>query len=134
VPDVQVEKEGWSMPWNRKANGTPPPDRHPYTIWATRPEGIDEVGCIYSAQGFEFDYIGVIWGPDLRWDPHKSRWLADLKASKDNGWKKGLAAQPDVAVEQLQHIYRVLATRGMKGAHFYFVDENTRRRIEGLLE
>ena len=33
--------------------------------------GIEQVGCIYTAQGFEFDYAGIIFGLDLRfmiWD------------------------------------------------------------------
>ena len=127
VRDVTIG--GWSMPWNRKAEGNPPADRHPYTIWASQPQGINEVGCIYSAQGFEFDYVGVIWGLDLRWDARGGRWVSDIRASKDTGWKKGLLEQPEVAVQQLQHIYRVLATRGMKGAHFYFLDESTKRHF-----
>jgi DUF2075 family protein len=34
-------------------------------------DGIAEVnvGCVYTVQSFEFDYFGVIWGRDLRWDP-----------------------------------------------------------------
>jgi len=31
---------------------------------ASAKEGIDQVGCVYTAQGFEFDYVGVICGPD----------------------------------------------------------------------
>ena len=34
-------------------------------FWASAKEGIDQVGCVYTAQGFEFDYVGVIVGPDL---------------------------------------------------------------------
>ena len=29
-------------------------------LWAYDPRGIDQVGCVYTAQGFEFDYCGVI--------------------------------------------------------------------------
>ena len=29
-------------------------------FWASAGEGIDQVGCVYTAQGFEFDYVGVI--------------------------------------------------------------------------
>jgi DUF2075 family protein len=35
------------------------------TLWAHDPRGVDQVGCVYTAQGFEFDYVGVIWGTDL---------------------------------------------------------------------
>ena len=33
--------------------------------WASAKEGIDQVGCVYTAQGFEFDDVGRIVGPDL---------------------------------------------------------------------
>ena len=39
--------------------------------WAYRTEGVKQIGCIYTAQGFEFDYIGVIIGNDLIHDREK---------------------------------------------------------------
>ena len=56
----------------RLADGIPP-ERY----WASDPAGINQVGCIYTAQGFEFDYVGVIIGPDLRWDPSSEEWIGD---------------------------------------------------------
>lgn len=40
-------------------------------FWTKDPQGINQVGCIYSAQGFEFDYVGVILGPDIKYDAKK---------------------------------------------------------------
>ncbi|MBZ5689784.1 MAG: DUF2075 domain-containing protein [Acidobacteriia bacterium] len=34
------------------------------SLWAYDQGGINQVGCIYTAQGFEFDYEGVIFGND----------------------------------------------------------------------
>lgn len=139
VRDVKIG--GWSMPWNRKPpemckrkGSMPPPAQHPYTIWATQGRGVEEIGCIYSAQGFEFDYVGVIWGRDLRWDERRRRWLPELGANSDTSFKRGLTKDPELAVRQLAHVYRVLATRGMKGAYFYFQDAETRRHVESLLK
>lgn len=36
--------------------------------WAVEKEGINQIGCIFSIQGLEIDYIGVIIGPDLDYD------------------------------------------------------------------
>lgn len=33
--------------------------------WATDPTGFEQVGCVYTAQGFEYDYAGVTMGADL---------------------------------------------------------------------
>ena len=65
VDDVVIGE--WRRPWNRKeAKGKTYKDQsHPYTLWATTAEGQEQVGCIYSAQGFEFERVGVIWGHDL---------------------------------------------------------------------
>lgn len=57
-----------------KARGSPQASP-PWFEWAYRPEGVHQVGCIYTAQGFEFDYIGVIFGPDLVYDPLHTRWV-----------------------------------------------------------
>ena len=43
-------------------------------LWAYDPNGINQIGCIYTAQGFEFDYVGVIFGNDLYYNPDKGKW------------------------------------------------------------
>jgi len=60
VHDVVID--GWSRPWNAKAlaSRSYKPESHPYRLWAETPLGETQVGCIYSAQGFEFDRVGVI--------------------------------------------------------------------------
>jgi len=44
---------------------------------------MNQVGCVYTAQGFEFDYVGVVWGRDLRWDPATNDWRGDPSHSHD---------------------------------------------------
>ncbi len=116
----------WRRPWNRKVqkNKAYKPNRHPYTLWATTAEGLGQVGCIYSAQGFEFDRVGVIWGPDLVW--RGDRWVGDKKKSKDGGLK---GATGDDVTRLLRHAYRVLLTRGMKKTMVLCLDEETRRHV-----
>lgn len=59
IPDVRIGS--WSRPWNRRSRGVERANEHPYTIWARGlSDPLEQVGCIYSIQGFEFDYIGVI--------------------------------------------------------------------------
>lgn len=59
VDDVAIGH--FRRPWNAKPEarrllkGIP---RAP--LWAYSPGGENQVGCIYTAQGFEFDYVGVI--------------------------------------------------------------------------
>lgn len=124
VEDVVIGD--WRKPWNRKAaaNRQYPPERHPYTLWATTAEGQQQVGCIYSIQGFEFDRVGVIWGPDLVW--RDGTWVGQKKVSKDPGLR---AATPDQVTQLIRHAYRVLLTRGMKGTAILCLDEETRDHL-----
>jgi uncharacterized protein len=119
VEDVQVA--GYSRPWNAKPNaGRLAPGVPPAPIWATDPRGVDQVGCIYTAQGFEFDYAGVIFGDDLVW--RKDHWVADKKRSADSVVKRS-GERFEALVRQT---YRVLLSRGMKGCYVYFTDQETR--------
>ncbi|MBA2453181.1 MAG: DUF2075 domain-containing protein [Chloroflexia bacterium] len=121
VPDVEVGD--WRMPWNAKsrggrlAAGIPKED-----FWASDPRGIEQVGCIYTAQGFEYDYAGVIFGRDLCYDPEAGTWNGDPRVSHDTVVKRS----PGRFVDLVKNTYRVLFTRGMKGCYVYFEDENTR--------
>ena len=53
----------WSRPWNNPKD-TKIGDAPGRPYWALDPAGFHQVGCIYTAQGFEYDYSGVIIGPD----------------------------------------------------------------------
>lgn len=126
VDDVVVGE--WKKPWNKKVQGSPPPERNPYTIWATKDEGIEQVGCIYSAQGMEFDYCGVIVGNDLTWNAETNTW----QANKQNSFDKPVKRSGEL-VSNLANTYRVLMSRGMKGTYVYFLDEETKKHFIEML-
>lgn len=118
----------WTRPWNvygdRSVDGAPPA-----ALWATDPNGFGQVGCVYTAQGFEYDWSGVILGPDLVW--RGDRWTVDRTASKDPVFTK---ATPDVQVDRLiRNTYKVLLTRGMVGTVVYSTDPETRDKLRELI-
>ena len=123
--DVQIGS--WHKPWNNKkptshggAPGTP--------FWASDAAGFEQVGCVYTAQGFEYDYAGVIMGPDLVW--RSGQWVARPEHSHDSQAKRGTPAQFDRAV---RNTYKVLLTRGLRGATVYSTDAETQALLESLI-
>ncbi|RLP93451.1 DUF2075 domain-containing protein [Micromonospora sp. CV4] len=122
VDDVVID--GWKRPWNSRAtrmlNGIPPSD-----LWATDDGGFGQIGCVYTAQGLEYDYAGVILGPDLVW--RGEAWVVNPRASHDAKVKGALNIG-----ELVRNTYRVLATRGMRGAVLYSVDPETRAKLASL--
>jgi DUF2075 family protein len=100
------------------------------TLWADDPNGINQVGCVYNAQGFEFDYVGVIMGPDLRYNFDKQAWEGHPESSHDAVVKRDRERFTDLT----KHTYRVLFSRGMKGCFAYFMDKDTERLIKSRME
>lgn len=118
-------------PWNarpearRLAKGIPKA-----TLWAHEPNGVEQVGCIYTAQGFEFDYVGVIFGNDLIYDFDGQTWAGVRENSRDPVVRKSR----DKFVDLTKNTYRVLLSRGMKGCYAYFMDKDTERFIRSRTE
>jgi DUF2075 family protein len=86
------------------------------------------VGCIYTAQGFEVDYAGVIIGEDLRYDPDLGDWVPDPSKSSDSAISRRLSREDQLRL--LKQAYRVLLSRGMKGCYVYAVDPETRKFLQ----
>jgi hypothetical protein len=130
VEDVQVGN--WRRPWNARPEMTGLPKGIPRSnYWATDPAGIDQVGCVYTAQGFEFDYAGVIWGRDLRYDPKAGAWIGDRKESADPAVKR---ADDGEFLQLVKSTYRVLLTRGLKGCYVTFLDPDTEAFVRSRIE
>jgi DUF2075 family protein len=129
VKDVRIGE--FAMPWETHDKITSIPKGYVrWYEWAYRPEGIKQVGCIYTAQGFEFDYIGVIIGNDLCVDRKTGKIGADISATKDPMLKRS----PDNFEKHVKNIYRTLLTRGMKGCYVYFTDKETEEYFRGRME
>lgn len=126
LPDDVVIGQ-WARPWNNK-NERAHGDAPGRSLWATQDGGFGQVGCVYTAQGFEYDWSGVILGPDLVWRDGQFR--ADVSASRDGAFKGRGAASFDTFV---RNVYKVLLTRGMMGTVLYSTDEQTRRMLKGLI-
>ena len=112
--DVKIGS--FAMPWETKDTINPIPKGYvKWYEWAYKPEGIKQVGCIYTAQGFEFDYVGVIIGPDLYYDTNSHKIETNKKATRDPKLRQSGASFD----EYVRNIYRVLMSRGMKGCYVY---------------
>ena len=48
-----------------------------YDNWITSPNAVNEIGCIHTVQGYDLNYLGVIIGEDLKYDPDKKQIYAD---------------------------------------------------------
>jgi len=121
----------YKRPWNAKPDAKKLAVNIPKApLWAYDPNGINQIGCVYTAQGFEFDYVGVIFGKDLTYNLDNGQWQADNKQSFDTTVKRSKGKFIDL----VKNTYRVLLSRGMKGCYVYFEDKNTERFFRSRME
>lgn len=102
-------------------------------IWAINPNSFEEVGCIHTAQGLEFEYVGVLIGKDLRYDKSTKTIITDKTAiSKDDRSSGIRTANDDDARRLILNTYKTLMTRGMKGCFVYCEDEALKEYFESM--
>lgn len=119
----------WGISWNLEGG----------EAFAIDPTSIDEAGCIHTVQGLEFDYVGVIIGPDMGFDGERVTTDFHMRSRSDQsirGLKKMERENPDHARklgdEIVRNTYRVLMTRGMKGCYVYCTDEGLAAHLREL--
>ncbi|MFC7303001.1 DNA/RNA helicase domain-containing protein [Streptomyces monticola] len=119
----------WARPWHQQGDRAGP-GAPAGQDWPLHPTGIDQIGTVYAAAGFEFDWCGVIIGPDLLW--RDGRWVVDRHASKDPALRKQ-SVSDELADRCIRNAYRVLMTRGTRGTVLYSTDPETRDRLRQLV-
>lgn len=101
-------------------------------IWAINPKSFEEVGCIHTAQGLEFDYVGVLIGKDLKYVD--GRVVTDKTAISADDRTSGIrGASDDVARKLILNTYKTLLTRGQKGCYVYCEDEGLRSYFKRMV-
>ncbi len=128
VHDIRIGD--FEMSWNLASTKT----------YAIDENSVNEVGCIHTSQGLEFDYAGVIIGDDMRYENGHIVTDFTKRASTDQsikGIKKLYKEDPQFALKEADEIikntYRTLMTRGMKGCYVYCTDTNLANYLKARL-
>lgn len=138
----------WESKKNPKAYDLSLPDQDFYMQWnfinsvtyAIDPDSVNQVGCIHTSQGLEFDYVGIIIGDDLRYEDgiitdftKRAKTDKSLKGIKTIASKNRERAD-QIADEIIKNTYRTLLTRGQKGCYVYCTDDNLREYLKDRLQ
>ena len=128
--DIVIPEHKFRAQWNLSNDDT----------WSISTGSVSQIGCIHTCQGLEFDYVGVIIGPDIIYrDGHI---LVDpSKRSPDDytirGYKtmmkSDLEGTKNLIRQIIKNTYRTLMTRGMKGCYLYVTDKGLREYIRSRI-
>ena len=111
-----IEIEGYRYVWNMSN-----------VEWIMRKESVDEIGCIHTTQGYDLNYVGVIFGREIDYDEFENRIVVDLDRFYDSNVKKG--TDPDVVRKYILNAYKVMMTRGIKGCYIYVCNPSLRKYL-----
>lgn len=124
VMDIVFPEYGFAAQWNLNDDGM---------LWAIADDSVEQIGCIHTCQGLEFDYVGVIIGDDFVIRDGRVVTDATKRARQDRsvrGYKTMIQKQPEyaraLADQIIKNTYRTLMTRGQKGCFLYATDPETR--------
>ena len=128
VHDIIIPEYNFEMSWNLGNSAT----------WAIDPLSVNEVGCIHTCQGLEFDYVGVIIGQDLQYKnghivtdyTKRAKTDKSLDGIKKIAKENGKETAYKIADTIIKNTYRTLMTRGMKGCYVYICDEGLREYMK----
>lgn len=125
-----IEIKDFKMSWNLGNS-----------VFAIDDHSIDQIGCIHTCQGLEFEYAGVIIGDDMRYENDHVITDYTKRAKTDQsmkGIKKLAKENKELALKRADEIikntYRTLMTRGMKGCYVYCTDKELSKYLKERLK
>ncbi|MCY0933411.1 DUF2075 domain-containing protein [Streptomyces sp. H34-S4] len=136
VRDVRIGD--WHRKWNAWGDNTCEDGAPPAKLWGVNPKGVHQIGCVYSSQGLEWDWCGVILGDDMVWRngtwvfqrgaqrrvKQVGIWRVRKRGSFDPEVRSSKVAQDDFE-ECVRNAYHVLLTRGSRAVVLYSTDPQT---------
>lgn len=119
-----VEMDTFNLPWDE----WDPQRMH----WAKREGSITQVGTIYTLQGFDLNYVGMIIGPSFGYDAKNDRMtIIPEKYSHKEIFKKRKDRQfsEDEFKAFIANVLNVLIKRGKHGLYLTAYDDALRARL-----
>ncbi|WP_174233470.1 DUF2075 domain-containing protein [Exiguobacterium aurantiacum] len=120
---VYESNGNYKLPWNTTGGKT---------TWAEKSETIAEAGSIYTIQGFDLNYVGVVLGPSVTYDETKNCLVIDTNLYKDTGAYAGIDGVKDVELAKEQIVLNsinVLMKRGVRGLYLYASNQALRDKL-----
>lgn len=125
-----IEEGNFRLPWDQY-NFTATP-------WAELPTSIGEVGSIYTCQGFDLNYAGIIIGPIFYQDPETGKLAVDLSKYTDvEAFKRRSDLTNPAEIKRLKltmvrNALNVILKRGVMGTYIYAHDPRLRQTLMAL--
>ena len=85
--------------------------------WILREGAVNEIGCVHTTQGYDLNYVAVIFGHEIDYDDESDSIVIDRSKFYDSKVKDGV--DYDTLKQYIVNSYKVMMTRGIKGCYVY---------------
>ena len=85
--------------------------------WITREDSRYTIGCIHTTQGYDLNYVGVIFGEEIDYDKSNNSIVINLQKFKDGKVKQ--STETKIVEELIINTYTTMLARGIKGCFVY---------------
>ena len=92
-----------------------------------------EIGCIHTVQGYDLNYVGVIFGPEIYYDRKAGRIDVDKKKYYDS-LGKTVGDDHEALRTYILNVYQTLLTRGIRGVLIYVCDPALREYLRPFFQ
>lgn len=114
--DIHIENV--ALRWNRTNSD-----------WINTPGSESEVGCIHTTQGYDLNYAGIIFGPEIRYDMGTGSIYIDKTKYFDRNGRQGINDDNELK-QYIINIYKTIMLRGIRGAYLYACDDDLREYLK----
>ncbi len=104
--------------------------------WAEQDHTINEVGSIFTIQGFDLNYVGVIIGPSVKYRNNKIIYCPEFSCHEKAVQNRKLSdgTYKNFGELLIRNQLRILMTRGVNGLYIYACDEGLREHLKKCAE
>jgi DUF2075 family protein len=85
----------------------------------------EQIGCIHTTQGYDLNYVGLIFGPEIILNPDTNQ-IEILKENYYDTNGQNTITDINVLKQYIINIYKTIMLRGILGSYIYVSDENLR--------
>ena len=100
--------------------------------WILRDGAVNEIGCVHTTQGYDLNYVAVIFGKEIDYDEKTDSIVIDRKKFYDSKVKDGVS---DEALKQyIINSYKVMMTRGIRGCYVYACNKSLQKYLTRFVD
>lgn len=116
-----IEIEGNKYIWNIVTEG-----------WITREDSKYTIGCVHTTQGQDLNYVGVIFGKEIDYNPKTKK--IEIDSNKFYDKKVKASTSMEELIVYIKNSYTTMMARGIRGCYVYAYNENLRNYLKNYIK